>query len=394
MKHISTSGGAATVMVVGVDSRGMGLLRESLGADVVLPPVATPYDEAMIQLRRSRPSVVITGFDRDFEEAVRLGPLLSAEASGLTLVALSSLSDPDRIRAAMRAGYREYVVLPDDAGLLRQAIHDADEASIIDEDRGEIIAVIGSKGGVGTTSVAVNLAAELCPVYRALVVDLDFSMGDVAAYLDLQPPSDIAHVLRNLDRLDERLLAGSVGVHPGSKVHILAQPRDLEESEEVHGDGILRLLTICARAYQYVVLDCGSRLDEATLIATSAADQIFLICTPDVPSVKNAYRRLQLLDRLGIDRKAVRLVINRGDSRYALKSRDIEANLSVKIAATIAWDEKVMIQAVNEGRLAREINQKAAVAKNFGDLVNLVTGDAEVAQGRSGKGGPLNWLFS
>lgn len=394
MKNISTSGGAATVMVVGVDSRGMGLLRESLGADVVLPPVATPYDEAMIQLRRSRPNVVITGFDLDFEEAVRLGPLLSAEASGLTLVALSQVSEPDRIRSAMRAGYREYVVLPDDASLLRQAIHDADDASIMDEDRGDIIAVIGSKGGVGCTSVAVNLAAELCPVYRALVVDLDFSMGDVAAYLDLQPPSDIAHVLRNMDRLDERLLAGSVGVHPGSKAHILAQPRELEESEEVHGDSILRMLTICARAYQYVILDCGSRLDEATLIASSAADQIFLVCTPDVPSVKNAYRRLQLLDRLGIDRDAVRLVINRSDSKYALKTRDIEANLSMKVAAGIAFDEKVMVQAVNEGRLAREISQKAAVAKNFSDLVNLVTGDAEVVEGRSSKGGPLNWLFS
>ncbi len=381
-------------MVVGVDARGMGLLRECLGADAVLPPVATPYNEALVQLRRTRPQIVITGFDFDFDEAVRLGPLLTAELAGVSLVALSEVSEPDRIRAAMRAGYREYVVLPDDASLLRQAIKDAAENSTLDDDRGEVIAVCGSKGGVGVTSVSVNLAAELCPVYRALAVDLDFSMGDVAAYLDLQPPSDIAHVLRNLDRLDERLLAGSVGVHPGSKAHILSQPSQLEESEEGRGDGILRLLSVCARAYQYVVLDLGSHMNEATLTASSAADQIFLVCTPDVPAVKNAHRRLQLLDRLGVDRGVVRLLVNHADHKLALKTRDIEANLSMKVAANLAWDEKVMVQAVNEGRLARDINRRARIAQDFSELVNLVTHDAETVSARPAKSGPMSWLFS
>jgi pilus assembly protein CpaE len=394
MKNISPTGGAPSVMVVGVDARGMGLLRECLGADAVLPPVATPYNEALVQLRRTRPQIVITGFDFDFDEAVRLGPLLTAELAGVSLVALSEVSEPDRIRAAMRAGYREYVVLPDDASLLRQAIKDAAENSTLDDDRGEVIAVCGSKGGVGVTSVSVNLAAELCPVYRALAVDLDFSMGDVAAYLDLQPPSDIAHVLRNLDRLDERLLAGSVGVHPGSKAHILSQPSQLEESEEGRGDGILRLLSVCARAYQYVVLDLGSHMNEATLTASSAADQIFLVCTPDVPAVKNAHRRLQLLDRLGVDRGVVRLLVNHADHKLALKTRDIEANLSMKVAANLAWDEKVMVQAVNEGRLARDINRRARIAQDFSELVNLVTHDAETVSARPAKSGPMSWLFS
>jgi len=380
-------------MVVGVDSRGMGLLRECLGAEAVLPPVATRYDEALLELRRARPNVVITGFDEDFDQAVQLGPLLTAESSNLTLVALSEVSDPERIRAAMRAGFREYVILPDDAKLLRQAIYDASDSVGFDEDRGEVIAVCGSKGGVGTTSVAVNLAAELCPVYRALVVDLDFSMGDVAAFLDIQPPSDISNVLRNLDRLDERLLAGSVGVHPGSKAHVLAQPKELEENDEVRGDAILRMLSVCARAYQYAILDCGSRLDEATLIATSAADQVFLVCTPDVPAVKNTYRRLQLLDRLGVDRASIRLVVNQADHKYALKGRDIESNLSTKIAASITSDPKVMLQGVNEGRLARDINRKSDVARDFSNLVNLVTGDAEAVEERSSKGNPLGWLF-
>ena len=74
---------------------------------------------------RGRTNVVIVGFDEDFEEAVRLGSQITQEFQSVTLIALSSRSEPDRIRAAMRAGYREYVMLPDDADLLRHAVHEA-----------------------------------------------------------------------------------------------------------------------------------------------------------------------------------------------------------------------------------------------------------------------------
>ena len=118
-------------MVVGVGARGMGLLREALGTEMVLPPVATRYSEALVELRKVRPNVVITGFDDDFDQAVQLGPLLGTESPGLTLVALSEVSDPERIRSAMRAGYREYVILPDDGRLLRQAIYDAGDGGMM-----------------------------------------------------------------------------------------------------------------------------------------------------------------------------------------------------------------------------------------------------------------------
>lgn len=391
---VSPAGGVATVMVVGVDSRGMGMLRECLGADALLPPVSAPYGEALIELRRTRPTVIVTGFDENFDEAVRLGPLLSAESPYAQLVAYSTRSDPDRIRAAMRAGYREYVVLPEDAAQLRRALHEATETAAFAEDRGEIIAVCGAKGGVGSTSIAINVAAELCPVYRVVVADLDFSMGDVSSFLDLQPPSHIHNVIHSLDRLDERLLTGSVAVHP-SKVHILAQPREVE-TEEVKGEAILRLLTVCARAYQYVILDCGCRLDEATLTATTAADQVFLVCTPTVPSVKNAWRRLHLFERLGMDKGRIRLIVNKIDRRAGLKPRDIETNLGLKIAGTIVSDDKTMLSAVNQGRLARDVNKRAPIARDFSSLVSLITDeeddivDVKPARGR----GAFARLFS
>ncbi|MFZ5482451.1 MAG: AAA family ATPase [Myxococcota bacterium] len=390
MRLPGSSNNAASVVVIGVDGRQMGQIRETLGTEAVLPAAPVSFDDAMVAIRKARPDVVITGFDSDYEEAIRIAPQIAGDNPRITLVALSGHADPDRIRAAMRAGYREFVVLPDDADLLRQAVHEATFQESEDEDNGEVITIWGSKGGSGSTFLAVNLAAELSPVHRVCVVDLDFSMGDVAAFLDLQVTNSISDVLRNIQRLDERMLAGHVLVHP-SKLHVLAQPVELDQREEGRGDVIMRMLTVVARSYQYVIVDCGSRLDEASLTAATVADRILVIAPPDVPGIKNTWRRLQLLERLGVDKARIHLVMNRWDKKGGgLNLADIEQNLGRKVDASVSFDPNAL-RAVNDGKLLRDVAPKSPAALDLEGLVGLVT-DGEVAPVKQASG-PLSWLF-
>lgn len=395
MRSLGPSAGSANILITGVDSAQMGSIRETLGTEAVLPATSVDYIPAYDIVGRGRTNVVIVGFDEDFEEAVRLGSQITQEFQSVTLIALSSRSDPDRIRAAMRAGYREYVMLPDDADLLRHAVHEAlYNAGTDDEDRGEVIAVCSAKGGAGTTSLCINLAAELCPLHRVLVVDLCFSMGDVASFLDLRPKRNIADALRDLERLDERMLAGSVGVHP-SKVHILAQPAEIDEHEEVKGDAILRTLQICAESYQYCLIDCGLALDEASLTTITVADLIFIVCTPDVISVRNAWRRLQLFERIGVEKDRIRLIVNRWDKKAQLSDSDIEKNLGMRIAARVADDPKTMTQATNEGRLVRDVSKRSLASRDYSNMVSLITDHDEFIESEEKeKTGALDWLFS
>lgn len=388
MRNPRMSRGAASVVVVGVDQHGMGLIRECLGTEAVLPTHATAYGDAAGVVRKTRPNVVVMGFDESFEEAVRLGPALAGAVGGLHMVAISERTDPERIRAAMRAGYREYVVLPEDGDLLRRAVHESAYAGGEDDNSGEVIAMVGSKGGAGVSFLSVNLAAELVPLHRACVVDLDFSMGDVAAFLDLQPRSSIHDVLRNLDRLDERLLAGSVVVHP-SQVHVLPQPTELMEVEEVRGEEVLDVLRATAEAYQYVLVDCGGRIDEATLTATSVADMVVLVTTPSVVAVKNAWRRLQLMDRLGIEPDRIRLVVNKFGRGNELTEQDIEQNLGIKVAATIADDQAGCEKAVNVGQLLRDVDRRSAAYKDIAASVELITDRAATV--KTGGGSKPFW---
>ncbi|MDP2313330.1 MAG: AAA family ATPase [Pseudomonadota bacterium] len=389
MRQAGSTSNVASVVVIGVDPRAMGQIRETLGTEAALPGQSTKYEDALGVIRKLRPDVVIAGFDQDFEEAIRLAPQIVAENGRTRLVALAAHANPDHIRAAMRAGYREFVVLPDDAELLRQAVHEAIYQEGGDEDHGEVVTIWGSKGGAGSTFLAVNLAAELSPVHRVCVVDLDFSMGDVAAFLDIQPTQSMSDLLRNLHKIDERMLAGYVIVHP-SKVHALAQPTDLEQREEVKGDTVMRILTTVARSYQYCIVDCGSRLDEASLTAATVADRILLVSSPDVPGIKNTWRRLQLLERLGIERNRIHVVINRWDRKdAAFTLADVESNIQRKVDATVSFD-RAAARSVNEGKLLRDVDKKCPAARDIESLVGLVT-DGEIAVEKR-TAGPMGWF--
>jgi pilus assembly protein CpaE len=384
MRSRRVARGAASVVVVGVDTIGMGLIRECLGTEAVLPTQATPYEDAAQVVRKTRPNVVVMGFDIDFDEAVHLGQYLASESSNLHMVAISSRTDPERIRAAMRAGYREYVVLPEDADLLRRAVHESAYDDNQEGDQGELIAVVGSKGGCGVSFLTIHMAAELSLMERVVALDLDFSMGDIAAFLDLEPSNSVHDVLRDLDRLDERMLAGSVTVHP-SKVHVLAQPTELVNHEEVHGEDIMRVLSTAAETYQYVLADCGGRIDLSTLTTTSVADRVILVTTPDVVAVRNAWRRLQLMDRLGIDRDSIRLVVNKWGRNTDLRLTDIEKNLQCRVAATISRDDAGCSRAVNEGRLLRDVAPRSPALKDIAATLDLITDGAETVESTSNK---------
>ncbi len=393
MRYRNQSHGAASVVVIGVESYGMGLIRECLGTEAVLPTQSTPYRDAAQVVHKTRPNVIIMGFDEDFDAAVELGPRLTAELASVHLVAISERTDPERIRAAMRAGYREYVVLPEDAPLLRQAVHDAAYGTQQNEDLGEVVAVIGSKGGIGTTLLTVNLAAELSAVHQLCVVDMDFSMGDVAALLDLQTNSSIADVMQHLHRLDARMFKGSVTTHPPSKVHILAQPAELVVYEDMRQEDVIRILGTAAEVYQYILVDCGTHLDVATMTTTSAADRILLVCTPDVVSIKNAWRRLQLLRQQAIEMDTVRLVLNQWEKNAEVSDADIEANLKIPIAARIHKDVSACRKAVALGQLLRDTDKRSVIHEDITAAASLISEGAEQVEVKPARTGAFSWLF-
>lgn len=377
MRNVGKGKTAASVVLVGLDNEDMGLVREVLAAEAVLPNSSVTHGNAIEQVKRSRPDVVIIGFNQSKDGALALGQALTKEAPNIVLVAMSRKSDANDILAAMRVGYKEFVVLPDDANRLRQAVKGAAYATAeSDEEKGQVIAFVGAKGGVGTTMIVTNLATELAAIHRVMVMDLDFGVGDVASMLDIQAKDSIVDVLPRADKLDERMLTASVAVHK-SKVHVLAQPSDLQRIDDVKADDVYSLIDAAAKAYQYILLDLGSRWDEPTVLALSVADQVVMVTTPDVIGVRDAYRRLKLFEHNSIEKERLRLLVNRYHKGAYVRTEDIEQNLGIKVTGVIANDVQNVEQAINEGKSVRQVDKKSDTARDLSTLVAILADGAD-----------------
>ena len=384
MRSIGNNHGAASVLLVGLDAQGMGLVREVLAAEAALPPNALTFAEALPAARRAKPDVLIVAYGKEADQALALAQAASRELPGTTIIALSTKSSAEAILSAMRAGFKEFVVLPDDAARLRQSVRDArgaagGEDDDIDADKGKVIAFAGAKGGVGTTTICANVAAELTGLARVLIIDLDLMSGDVGSVLDVQSKDTLAEVVARLDRLDERTLSASCAVHR-TKLHALLTPDDPTQLEGLNADAVLQIIDTAARAYQFVLLDCGTHLDEAVGVALNVADFVVLVTTPDVLSVRDAFRRVKTWANLGVDKRRVRLVVNQWSKAAFLQLADIRQNLGLEIAATISEDRRIVDLALNEGKLIRELGRKTEVLKDLSAIVGLITEDASAVE--------------
>jgi pilus assembly protein CpaE len=369
------------------------MVRETLAAEAVLPSSSVPFGDALAVVERTKPDVVIVGYTRAVDASLALAEELRRENPNVVLVALADAPDSSAILGAMRAGYREFVVLPDDAARLRQVVHDAAFAPAEDEEKGRVVAITGAKGGVGVTTIAIHLAAELAGIHRVICIDLDFGMGDVAPMLDLTSRDSIADLLPRADRLDERMLNGSVAVHR-TKVNVLTTPDDMESIGPASADDIFNIINVAARAYQWVIIDCGTYYDNAVAMALNVADTVVLVTTPDVTAVRDAFRRVRTLNVLGIERERIRLVVNRWHRGAYVNKKDIASNLGLPLASTIADDARHVEQAINEGKIIREVNRRCDAARDIANLVAVLTEDPEdLGGGDEPTGGWLSGIF-
>lgn len=394
MRSIGTASTAASVVLVGLTMEEMGRVRETLVGEAVLPSNPVGFGDAISAVQRSLPDVVIVSFSQGTDAPLAIAQALARENPSTTLVALADSSTAEVILSAMRVGYKEFVVLPGDAGRLRQVVKDAAYSVSEDEESGLVVSFVGAKGGVGTTMLCGHTAAELAGIHRVLAIDLDMSMGDLASVLDLSPSEDITTVLPRAQRLDERMLQGATSVHQ-SKTHVLCQPGDPQPTMEYTGDDVYSVLSTAAQAYQFVLVDCGTAIDEATTIALQVSDLVVLVTEPTVISVRDAFRRIRLMSSLGLERDRIRLVVNRFHKAAYVTLPDIESNLGLTVATTIADDPRVVGEAFNEGKLIRDVNRRSEVSRDISSLVAIVSDDEDIVEPDAGgeSGGFFFGLF-
>jgi pilus assembly protein CpaE len=302
--------------------------------------------------------------------------------------------DGRAILRALRLGAREYLTRSrDEETALRAAVERLlQEGPATEEGRGgraPVVAVMGSKGGVGTTFLACQIATALArPGARVALADLNLRLGDVALYFDLQARYSIAQLASGDSRLDSAYLQ-TVLVPHASGVQVLAAPAQAEEAELVRASHVEQAVALLREDFDWVVLDVSRSWDEPSVRALDLADQILLVTVPDVPTLTHARQHLDLLQRLGHAGDRVRVIGNRVDRRAPVSGRELTDFLGRALDERVPNDYPSALACVNEGKPVFEAAPRSELCRVLSKLAVRMHGWCEVeapapASGRRG----------
>jgi pilus assembly protein CpaE len=335
---------------------------------------------------------LLVGMDGDPEAACAFLAAQAASGSPRGLLPVAHAPDGALILRAIRAGAREFLPLPTGAAELRDALArvapaPGAAAAAGGPEPGRVLALLGGAGGVGCTTVAVNLAAALAcdGRHETVLIDFDLLFGAVDVCLDLQPDQSLADLARSVDRLDLTLLRRALVRH-ASGLHVLPAPRSLDDAARLEPEAIRRVLDGLCGVFPTAVVDLGRSLQPSDWAALERAGTILLVITLDPACLRNTARLLDLLSQFEGVAEKVRVLANKvGASPYEVSVRKAEELLHRPIAWQIPSDPKVFGIARSRGTLlatdapgSRPHRAILEIAREFG-------GEAERARGRFGR---------
>lgn len=355
-----------------------GLITSTVGVEVI----TTPNPEQAVTIGQEKDAaVVVFGPSVEQADALAAGEALSA-AGGRAMVLLMAPSvQPDLLRRAMRSGFRDVVEVDGSTyGALVEAVQDAYVAAVKlrggadDEAHGKarVVTVFSTKGGVGKSVIASNLAAVLASAMgkRVALLDLDLEFGDDALMLGLEPTRTIYDAVQAYERLDAQLLDGFMAQH-SSGAKVLLAPTRPEHADSITAARIRRVIALASELADVVIIDTPGRLDETVLTAIDMSDLIVAVATMDLPSIKNTKVSLEKLRQLGYGNGMVSLVLNRADSKVFLDPAEVEGVVGGKVLAKIPSD-RLVPRSVNRGVPVVIDQPRSAVAKSMAELAKLV----------------------
>ena len=341
------------------------------------------------------PDVVFLDLAREPEPFFTFANQLRRARPSIKLIACSAAvpPQPSMLLEAMRSGVQDFLGKPVQTESLKDLLlrisQDLNTKEFPSQDK--LIVVMGAKGGVGTTTVAVNLGVQLATFARKRTVLLDFArpLGNVHLLLDLHPKFGCRDAVESLDRLDSHFLAGLLTRHK-TKLEILGGATQPEEWQSIDVNVLDRVVNVTQNAFDVVLLDMGSQFSVEWATILRMARMILIVAEANVPSLWTLERRLLALKGFGIPQDRARIIINRwhkGDDEV-LKS--IQKDINRPIFASLPNDFRKASQAVNLGTPIQE-NHNNTLSSRYRQIAGQLVGiDTSVIEKRS----PLSGLFS
>lgn len=374
------------------------LKRFLVGMDQIWLEADCPrYDFFKEIVDQTKPDVALIAIDSDEEKGLELITEVKSAHPTIGIIVVSSRTDGQLILSAMRAGASEFLSAPVQIEELVNALDrvSATSSGTSRSKSGSIISVAGASGGVGATSVAVNLACGIArhPQHSVVLVDLDLSLGDADVFLDMIPDYTLLDVSQNVSRLDLALLRKSLTKHE-SGVYLLPRPIQLNDMETITTEDFKRVLGLLKASFSHLVIDLSKAYNRLDICSIEMSEHVLLITQLDLPCLRNVVRLLTSLENYEGVSERVKIVVNRsGLDKSQISTSNAEETINREIFWRVPNNYSAVADCRNNGVPLISNGKKLAITQQInelGDKLCGVNGAPETEE--EGSGGKKSWL--
>jgi pilus assembly protein CpaE len=381
-------------------------------SDMDVVGAAASGEEALDVAAKVLPDIVLMDINMPGMDGIATTELMASRVPTAAIVMMSVQGEADYLRRSMLAGAREFLVKPfssdELAGSIRQVyIREREKQGRLDQKmlaisvatgngagsslpvaytvpapsheprQGVVITVFSPKGGVGRTTLAVNIAVAAAQELgkKVVLVDGSFQFGDVGVLLNLNPRSkSIADLIPEMAAGEVESL-DSVLVHHSTGIDVLLAPPSPEMAELITTDYVRKVVQRLRDTHDLVIVDSWPWFHDTTLSLLDMSDQILAVLTLEITNIKSIRLFLEVASQLGYSHEKIQLVLNRADSAYGIRVADVEHSIGRKIDHTVVSDGRTVVYALNRGVPFVASNRQAQVSQDIVRLVKAVVGE-------------------
>lgn len=353
----------------------------ALDDEIVVVGEAENGEEALAKVSKLKPNIILMDINMPVLDGMSATELITIRFPDVGVIMMTVQGELEYIKQAMTAGARDYITKPFSTEDLLKSIKkiyrmehfkkttpDANEPA-----RTQTIVVFGTKGGVGKTTVATNLAVSMHQVTgkKVALLDLDLQFGDVSAMLNIFPKQTLANLVQDNEPISPELVQSYMLPHPPTGLAVLTAPTRPQYADLINSQHIEQIIKALQKNYEYVVIDTPTSFNENVLTALDLASQILLVLNLDLPAIKNTKLCLEVLEGLEVKEK-VRLILNNSNPDFGLRVDDVERTLGMPILCQLPPSDKVVVTAVNRGTPFVVTSPTAKISESIEHLAKAV----------------------